>query len=258
MENIQDEQIPQEEIPIQIDLIQTLNDLFQEYQPSFERTQWPMESMRWKELAFCVLETYSSEQMAMTASRAMSELDLLDVRKLTQLNDSLTKNKPSARVKLIHGILQESGFSKESAELALNTLVKAAEVIKDKFNNKIQLLLRKEGKKMIRNVTKLLNFSTLDKKSALQSVTKWLQNVLNLPVLLETESIDAFCNEMDISVDDLIVVADDLDINLALIDELIEQWYTAEIVDKNNAMEVDTISQDEFSDIYSNENQKEG
>jgi hypothetical protein len=80
---------------------------------------------------------------------------------------------------------------------------------------------------MIQNVVKSFGFTTLDEEKARETVTRWLQNVLNLPVYLETESARAFCSQANVTTSDLIRTADDLDINIAIVDELLQRWYDA-------------------------------
>ncbi|NJM99965.1 MAG: hypothetical protein HC800_25015 [Phormidesmis sp. RL_2_1] len=226
MENIGDNGIEQEKLPDRVMLRATLSNLFQEYQPSFTSFQWPLENMRWNELVFCILEEYSSAPLAEVAARAMSELDLLDVEKLAQLDEH--KLTPTInRAQLILGILREAGFEEKSAKCALTSIVEVAKAVQTKFDGKVQSLLRSQGEYLIQKSTDSLGFSTLDNKSAQQVVTRWLQNILNLPVCLNSKSTQVFCTEMAVSVSDLIATADDLDINLALVDELTQQWCKA-------------------------------
>lgn len=240
MRNVGDERTPQGESRGQAELRDTLTDLFREYQPSFERYQWPLESMRWNELAFCILEVWSSELVAQAAARAMSELDLLEVEKLAQLPDVST-GKPSARGQLILGILKEAGFEEAAAEHALINLVEAAKTIRAKMDGKVQQLLRQEGEYMIQKIAGFFGFTALDDEAVHQIITRWLQNVLNLPVYLETESTRVFCAEMNTTVTELVAAADVLDINIAIVDELVQQWYDATMATRSLAAQMSAI-----------------
>jgi hypothetical protein len=70
-----------------------------------------------------------------------------------------------------------------------------------------------------------------------------------LPVLLETESINAFIEDMDISTEELIEAADELDINLALIDEIVQHWYENKLAADQLAAELQMLQEDEHETI---------
>jgi len=216
------------------EVIHILNDLFEDYQPSLEKYQWPRESMRWYDLTFCILEIWSSKEVAHAATKALLELRLLDVEKLARLSNT-SESISSSRTQLILGILQEAGFKEKASEQALTTLIEAAKTIQTKCDGKVQQLLRKEGEKIIRNVAAFFGFSALDDQSTRQTITRWLQNVLNLPVYLETESTNAFCAEINTDATEIIAAADELDINIAIVDELILDYYNTEMVAKDIA-----------------------
>lgn len=209
----------------QAELRDMLISLYQEFQPPEEWFMWPIESMRWNELVYCILEFWSSELQAQATVNAMSELDLLDVGKLANLSKDFAEFKTSERGRLILGILSEAGFKNDAAEQALKNLNEAAKIIWQKFNGQVQRILRSESEVMIQNIAGSFNLSNLDDSSVRKIITRWLQNVLNLPVYLETEATSIFCNEMSITPDELINAADSLDINLGIVDELLQQWY---------------------------------
>jgi len=223
------ERISGEESGKQEELSHILNDLFQEYRPSFEQYQWPLESTRWNELVFCILESCSSRAVAESAGKAMLNLDLLKVEKLAELASPSKKRILSARAKLVLGILQEAGFEESGAERALETIVEAARTIKTNYHGKVQQMLRREGELMVNKLVGILNFGAMDDKLARLTVAKWLQNVLNLPIYLENKSSDAFCLSMNVKPTELVTVADGLDINVAILDDLIKKWYDAEM-----------------------------
>ncbi len=199
--------------------------MLEEYQPSFDQHQWPLETMRWNELVFCVLETFSSERAAKAVARAMSELDLIEVAKLAELADGVATGKPVRRARLILGLLEEAGFSEQAADRALRALCEAARAVESRYRGKVQRLLRHEVDPLVQNMVKTLGFHSMSEEQARQTVIRWLQNVLNLPIYLERQSTRAFCRQMVTSPAELVAAADQMDINVAILDELIERWY---------------------------------
>lgn len=199
--------------------------MLEEYQPSFDEHQWPLETMRWNELVFCVLETFGSEHAAKAVARAMSELDLIEVAKLAELADGVATGKPARRARLILGLLEEAGFSEQASDKAVRTLCEAARAIDFRYRGKVQRLLRRGVDPLVQSMVKDLGLHTMSEEQARQTIIRWLQNVLNLPVYLERESTRVFCREMQTSPAELVAAADQIDINVAILDELIERWY---------------------------------
>jgi hypothetical protein len=220
----------QKERQPRLELVQTLSFLFGQYEPDFGRYQWPLENLRWNALALSILETLSSETVAESAGRAMADLDLLAVDKLAQLANSVTKKPLSKRKRLVLGILEEAGFDEEAAIQTLTTLVEAAEIVQRELNGKIQKLLRREGLEILQTVERFFRFSGIDDDAKSRAITRWLQDVINIPVYLETESTKAFCAEQKVTVSDLIAAADELDISVAIVDDLIQKWHQSETV----------------------------
>ena len=54
------------------------------------------------------------------------------------------------------------------------------------------------------------------------ALTHWLQNATNAPLSLGHESVEAFCRKHELSAEQVRAAADDLDLNLALLDDLLE------------------------------------
>jgi hypothetical protein len=233
MKKIQGRQITNTNNSEQNDLIDTLSELFDEHQSIFELYQWPFERLRWDELVFSILQAFSSEAIAAVVINVLSELEIIEVEKIAKLAYKSTNRRNTRRAQLVLSILNEAGFDRRSAEKALTTMVEAAQVVQSAFDGKVQLLLRRESETMLRNVMAFFSFSELDKNSSRQAITTWLQNVLNLPLHRETSSTKAFYKQMGISQEELITTSDDLDINLAIVDELIQQWHDAEVNDTN-------------------------
>ncbi len=214
-----------------------LAEIFLQYQPSLDRYQWPMESMRWNELVYCVLESLGTDLSARPVVKVLSELDLLDIDKLAEL-DVAIGHKATPRGQLVLGILKEAGFDDASARQAILVLAQAAKKVQIELDGNIQRLLRQEGERMIQNVVAFIGFAGLDEKLARHTVTRWLQNVLNVPVCLETESMRTFCAELKTGTKALVAAADDLDINVAIVDDVVQQWYESKVESRRLSQEL--------------------
>lgn len=217
-----DEFSPELATPSTQEAMDILGDLFQQYDPPLDRFQWPVESMRWNELVYSIFATVGSERSARTAARALSQLNLLEIDKLAAVTDPPA---PTDRGRTIRAILMEAGFEKTDADQALSAIVEAARMVQTDLDGKVQRALRLAGRAMREEIKARFHFDALDEETASRAITRWLQTVLNLPVYLETESGRAFCEEMDLTTEELIAAADGLDINVAIVDELLERWY---------------------------------
>jgi hypothetical protein len=60
----------------------------------------------------------------------------------------------------------------------------------------------------------------------------WLQNVLNMPVVLSHPSVKALCEKFGIGIEELVDIADRNDVNLALVDD-----WAAEHIERESASE---------------------
>lgn len=54
------------------------------------------------------------------------------------------------------------------------------------------------------------------------AIGHWLQNALSVPISLEHPAVLGFCKKNGISVGELVAAADELDLNVALVDDLLE------------------------------------
>ena len=77
---------------------------------------------------------------------------------------------------------------------------------------------------MLDELSMNFTFSKMDEKDAKYAFTYWLQNVLNMPLTLKTEGMDTFCTKFQVSYQNLQEYADKLNINLALLDDVIDQY----------------------------------
>jgi hypothetical protein len=121
-------------------------------------------------------------------------------------------------------VLIESGFSHAEALAGLKVLREAAVSIRDHYGGKLQLCLRSVGERFLAEIGESFPFSELKTEEAKHAFTLWLQNVAHLPLSLRDRSLVAMCQAEGIEVDDLLTAADELDLNLAFVDDMVHHW----------------------------------
>jgi hypothetical protein len=74
---------------------------------------------------------------------------------------------------------------------------------------------------MLEDLCNQFHFSALDDSNVEQAFALWLQNSCGLPVSLFDHYVLEFCQTNDLSLEDLVAGADEQNLNLALVDDLI-------------------------------------
>jgi hypothetical protein len=120
--------------------------------------------------------------------------------------------------------LSERSFSEQEAKRSLLAIGEAAASLGVHHEGKIQRYLRHYGQRMLDELAEHFTFSQMDKADVNEAFCYWLQNVLNMPVSLVSRNMAAFCERFKVSQDDLLQVADEVDINLALLDDLVDRY----------------------------------
>jgi hypothetical protein len=154
----------------------------------------------------------------------LHSLELLEVEKLASLNGgSGTRTDGGDRIQnRISEIMYEYGMNDQQIQDSILVMHEAAKSLIKYHGGKIQKYLRKYGQQMIDEIDQNFTFSKLDDKERRHAFTFWLQNVTNVPVSLMDENVKVFCEYFKIKPYELVEVADKLNINLALVDDLIQ------------------------------------
>lgn len=190
--------------------------------PELASYPWIWERRRWAELIFALLtETVEAPE------RLIRDLvENLMILGLLQPTDLVAQ----AHSKGIIDLFLEYGFSEEDAQRAIAVMRDASKGLAKKFMAKVQLYLRHYGSLMLEDVDKLFSFTTLTKEQVRQAFTYWLQNALMMPVPLYDSMARDYCDRLGLSPADLFAAADDLDINVAVIDDAIHSYVTRILV----------------------------
>lgn len=186
--------------------------------------QWLWEASRWRELALSLL--LQVEGGPSGNSRALVEkmgnLGLLDVPALARLiRDAGGLDFDDTHARRVLAVLQDGGFDPDKARRALTALAETARGLERHFGGKIQRYLRHYGEQMLRELGNFFQFTALSDAETQDAFTFWLQNVLSMPLSLVDKHMQAFCQQHGLTTEQLVAAADELDMNLAFLDDVL-------------------------------------
>jgi hypothetical protein len=191
--------------------------------------QWVSEAERWKELVFALLtRTTSLPQVTVrVVTDTLFHLDLLRVSSLS----GIRKGRPPApdfndpHSQRIIQLMLDGGFTHEEARKGVTAVCEAAAALATRFSGKIQCYLRSYGERMLEEAPAMFQFSQMDRQTVRSAITFWLQNVLNMPLSLQDKSVESFSRDNGLTSAQCFQAADDLDINVAVIDDLLQHFH---------------------------------
>lgn len=222
-----------------MDLKTQLQRLFEKYESDIGAYAWMYETDRWAELIFCLLNQYNQQDAEATrmAVTSLQYLGLLEIDRLAALE---TPGDDHAVV--LAYILKRHGFSEENGRHAVRLLRQVASVVKKGYEGKIQRYLRRQGEVMRDQLVNAFACESLSTEQLRYAISHWLQNALSLPVSLEHQAITEFCRENGLALEDLLLAVDELNLNIALVDDLLEIDQRAkEAVSEGQAHEDDKL-----------------
>jgi len=207
-----------------------LVDLFEKYESSFGKYQWPWENQRWFELVFCILSTidedYSADSKAALATRVLVDLGLLDIHSLAESITTDGKSDYSNPYAMhFRSVLERVGFEAKEINQVFTTICETAKTLEQSYKGKIQILLRHHTDQIVNQLSKVLHLSHyLGEKNSRITILRWLQNILNIPILVPSQGLSVLCETTGKKPEDVLAIVDDLDINVALLDEVLNRW----------------------------------
>src|SRR5262245_20330479 len=188
--------------------------------------RWEDEKERWHELLFCViLEIVGGPAESIrNLVTALAELRLLGIETLASsvTGDSVDLDRPPAATLLT--LLTVNGCEPDAARAAIVACCRLARQLRDK-HGKLQHLLRAHGQTLLRELATMVEAAAPRSASSERIATIWLQNALEMPVSFSDAYVERFCKERRCTLADLTRAADELDINVATLDDLIRQSY---------------------------------
>jgi hypothetical protein len=204
-----------------------LQEVVERYAKAAPHHQWINERDRWHELVACILFTFGGQagENARRAGSILSDLDLLNIEVLTNLPlpDGNTAQE-NTHLTLMRNILVQMGFTEDQAMPALQSILRIAQDLHTHYGGRIQSYLRQYGERMLANLE--VDFPKVSSSDEFIShaFAIWLQNVLTMPIFVDTASTRQFCEEAGCTLDELHQTADRMDINASLLDDLLDLW----------------------------------
>ena len=188
---------------------------------------WLRESDRWNELVLALLTRISSmaEPELRALVDAMSGAGLLDIPALAAIpRGPAGPDAQDTHARRVLEFMVEAGIGAEDAQRGLAAICDAAQGMSKHYGGKVQRYLRNYGELMLRDLERVFEFTTLSDADVKQAFIYWLQNVLNMPVSLLDDDVRRFCKEHSLAPEEWVAAADELDINLALVDDLVQRY----------------------------------
>jgi hypothetical protein len=177
---------------------------------------WPSEAARWAELVFSVLQRLHGGDPEVTRQSVTIFLatGLLEVPTLAALN-------PEAATTCRY-VLASHGWREDEITKAIQVLQAMAKVIQKRYRGKLQSIVRRHASEMRKELTVALRVPGLSRADLTFALGHWMQNAFSLPVSLESDALRAFCREEGVTPRELVRAADSLELNVALLDDLLE------------------------------------
>lgn len=196
-----------------------LKRLFDQYGPLIKGHPWTSEDDRWAELVFCLLLQCSQKdaksiRLLVTDLRKLS---LLDIDRMVSLDDPANQT----RVVFVY-MLQHHMFAEGTIAKTCTLLAHVARHLRENYDGKIQRFLRHHGEAMRDELVGELSSASLNESILTAGITLWLQNVLSIPISFQPSVVSDFCRANSISPEDLWEASDAMNLNLAVVDDLLE------------------------------------
>ena len=174
---------------------------------------------RWAELVFCVLNVFAKHDAARSrlAVAALRDLEIIEPNKLAEATD--TENETFT---VVRHVLARYGFDEPALSTAIRVLSHIASVVSSSNGGKVQRYLRAGGESMRDALAAEFGSDALADSKLKEAIAHWLQNVTALPLAVyDDETVAEFCHERGIGREELEAIADDLDLHIALVEDLI-------------------------------------
>lgn len=180
---------------------------------------WMSEADRWAELVYFLLRQCSKQEPELLRN-IVSTLQDLGVLKIDKL--SIPAKSTDAPTVVLNHVLKQHGISNEEIQRFLSILTRVTYVVQKDYGGKIQFYLRRHGEALRDELVKAFSNDAAAEKQMRIAITHWLQNGLSLPISQEQQAIKEYCDKYGNSVEALWEAADELDINFAVVDDLME------------------------------------
>ena len=185
---------------------------------------WPWEIRRWHELVYCLAVVIACPPLPSGRMRELvyifADLGFLEIPLLAAFHAGTADPESKKVIHTAIHLLEREGLPASEAQRMITTIAEAAFVLEKQYDGKVQKYLRSYGEMILKDVGRKFDFSQLDGDTARLAFSYWIQNVLNMPVGVSIPAIRALCEKFGISETDLQEAADDMGLNLALLDDI--------------------------------------
>ncbi len=192
------------------------------FQPELSEMPWASEDDRWAELVFCLLYEANGQADAAIARSAVMTLRYLGLASLESLADiGAAEKEATSRSEsgaAVAEILLRHGF--EDPEAAVRTLSRAARSVKEAWGQ-VQVFLYNQGQAMLDELAQAISSDDAPEDTVRAAGALWLQNTLNLPVMVERPAITSLRSRYGASLEELMDAADQVGLNVAILDDLV-------------------------------------
>ena len=190
--------------------------------------KWEDESARWTELVYCIFAelTEHSYRDARRLANGIADLNLLEVKDLAgiPIMDDGMVNPDNSRIRTITDILKANGVTEDDIKKSLSAICKVAQAIQENYDGKIQKFLRKYGQEIVDEFDSHVSFAEVSKGTQSRILVKWIQNTLCMPLAFSNVYTVRFCEKEGANHWELAEAADNLGINGAMLDDLLEVY----------------------------------
>jgi hypothetical protein len=189
--------------------------------------QWEDELDRWHELLYHVANAHLGGE-AMNCRgliNALAATSLITPDGLAQVmsNGSVDTNTP--RYVAIHEVIKAAGVDDSKSALIIASFCNVATATRAKYGT-IQQLLRRCGQAALNEMVQEIQLAELTTQKKTNAFAEWLQVTTELPIAVEDEGFRGYCDEMGYSVAEVVSAADQLHINLGVVDDLLYLYMT--------------------------------
>jgi hypothetical protein len=190
------------------------------------RHRWYNEQDRWVELlgALLSVKLHVSNSILHPMLHQLRALDLLSISSWCKTAVDLEDVRDEEIVEQSLMVLHDYDLDKAQALEAVKVIHEAAHRIGERYKGKVQVALREAGEEILNALQRALKLHSLTEDESREALTLWLQNVLNVPIPLNRQSVERFCRAQGVTAAKLLEGADELDLNAAALDDLVESW----------------------------------
>jgi hypothetical protein len=200
-----------------MDLDRELVELATRHADALDGLPWASERARWAELVFCVINSVAEDPAsARAATEVLDGLGLLAAGTLARAAEPGHEGGVVLRY-----VLTRHGLSAGEADEVVTLLAQVAASLVERHDGRIQRFLRHHGHTILDDLLGMVPAAGARGAELRRGFTHWLQNAVELPLSVMDTAVREFLDERGATLAQLEDAADEVDFNLALVDDII-------------------------------------